>query len=173
MTYLHIVTHTECHYVVGIFSDTYIYGTYFLTYLQILTGSLIGVLTPTSEIARVFTWYARESQCIDQASVRALPARLRWCPRGVAWDAVPESMVEYIRPIFLKVTGPIPEVRSWIEKMVLSVNKPDSISFISFRFSRTDVATWMSNATAQAPFPDFHFEGYIQSKTAIALHRLH
>jgi hypothetical protein len=27
-------------------------------------------------------------------------ARLRWRPRGVAWDAVPESMVEYIRAIY-------------------------------------------------------------------------
>jgi hypothetical protein len=101
------------------------------------TWHFTSVLTPTSEITRVFTWYARESQCMD------------------------------------KVTGPIAEVRSWIEKLVSSVNKPDCISFTSFCFSRTDVATWMSNATAQAPFLDLHFEGYIQSKTAIALNRLH
>jgi hypothetical protein len=30
------------------------------------------------------------------------PARLWWRPRGVAWDAVPESMVENINPNFLK-----------------------------------------------------------------------
>ncbi len=101
------------------------------------TWHVTSVLTPTSETTRLFTWYARESQCID------------------------------------KVTGPIAEVRSWIENLVSSVNKPDSISFISFRFSRTDVTTWMSNATAQTPLPDLHFEGYIQSKTAIALHCLH
>ncbi len=53
------------------------------------------------------------------------------------------------------------------------MNKPDGISFVSFRFSHTDVATWMSNATAQKSFLDLHFEGYIQSKTAIVLHRLH
>ncbi len=31
------------------------------------------------------------------SSVRALPARIRWRPRGVVWDSVPESMVEYIK----------------------------------------------------------------------------
>ncbi len=73
-----------------------------------------------------------------------------------------------------KVTGLIAELRNWIEKLVSSVNKPDSISFTSLRFSRTaDVATWMTHATARIPLQDIHFEGYIQSKTAIALHRLH
>ncbi len=89
------------------------------------TWHFTSVLTPTSEITPVFTWYARESQYIDN------------------------------------VSGPIAEVRSWIEKLVLSVNKPDGISFISFLFSHTDVATWMSNATAQIPFLDLHFDGYI------------
>ncbi len=36
----------------------------------------------------------------------SLYARLRWHPRGVALDAVPESMVEYIRAIlFLGQSG--------------------------------------------------------------------
>jgi hypothetical protein len=52
-----------------------------------------------------------------------------------------------------KVTGSIAEVRNWIEKLDSSVNKQDSISFISLHFSRTDVATCMSNATAQTLFP--------------------
>ncbi len=47
------------------------------------TWHLTGVLKPTAEMTRVFTWYARESQCID------------------------------------KVTGPIAEVRSWIEKLAM------------------------------------------------------
>jgi hypothetical protein len=43
-----------------------------------------------------------------------------------------------------KVTGPIAKVRNWIEKLVSSVNKPDGISLISFRFSRTDATCqWM------------------------------
>jgi hypothetical protein len=40
------------------------------------------------------------------------------------------------------------EVRNWIENLVLKVGQPDCISYISFLFSRTDVATWMPNATA-------------------------
>jgi hypothetical protein len=47
-------------------------------------------------------------------------------------------------------TGPIVDVRNWMEKMILNAEKPDCISFISLRFSRMDVATWMSNATARS-----------------------
>jgi hypothetical protein len=90
------------------------------------TWHFTSVLTPSSEITRVFTWYAHESRYIEN------------------------------------VTGPIVEVGNWIEKLVSSVNKPDGISFISLRFSRTDVATWMSNATGQNPLLDLHFEGYLQ-----------
>ncbi len=48
-----------------------------------------------------------------------------------------------------KVNGPIAGVKRWVEKLALIPEKPASISFISLRFPRTDVATWMSNATAR------------------------
>ena len=69
-------------------------------------------------------------------------------------------------------TGPIGEVRNWMENLILNANKPESISFISLRFSRTDVATWMSNVRARSPLLDLHFEGYVQSISAIAQPRL-
>ena len=69
-------------------------------------------------------------------------------------------------------TGPIVEVRKWLENLILNADKPDCISFISLRFSRTDVATWMSNARARPPSLDLHFEGYVQSISAIAQPRL-
>ena len=71
------------------------------------------------------------------------------------------------------MTGPIAEVRNWVQNLVLNTDKPDSVSFISLRFSRTDVATWMSNATTFTPLLDLHFERYIQSNIAIELPRLH
>ena len=71
-----------------------------------------------------------------------------------------------------KVTSPIAEVRNWVQNLVLNTDKPDSVSFISLRFSRTDVATWMSNATTFIPLLDLHFERYIQSNIAIELPRL-
>ncbi len=46
-------------------------------------------------------------------------------------------------------------VRNWMEKIILN-EKPDCITFISLRFSRTDVATWLSNATARSPLLDLH-----------------
>jgi hypothetical protein len=69
------------------------------------TCHFAGMLTPTSEITRIFSWYAHESQHTD------------------------------------RTTGPIKEVRNWMEKLFLNADKPDCISFISLRFSRTDVAT--------------------------------
>ena len=59
-----------------------------------------------------------------------------------------------------------------MENLILNADKPDCISFISLRFSRTDVATWMSNARARSPLLDLHFEGYVQSISAIAQPRL-
>ena len=70
-----------------------------------------------------------------------------------------------------KVTSPIAEVRNWVQKLVLNTDKPDSVSFISLRFSRTDVATWMSNTTARSPLLDLQLEGYIQSNNAHILHK--
>ena len=70
-------------------------------------------------------------------------------------------------------TGPIVEVRKWLENLILNADKPDCISFISLRFSRTDVATWMSNARDRSTLLDLHFEGYVQSISSIAVPRLH
>jgi hypothetical protein len=100
------------------------------------TWHLTGVLTPTPEITRIFSWYAHDSQYAD------------------------------------KTRGPIMAVRNWMEKMILN-EKPDCITFITLRFSRTDVATCLSNATARSPLLDLHYEGYLQSNSAIALPRLH
>jgi len=72
-----------------------------------------------------------------------------------------------------KVNGPIAEVKRWVEKLVLTPEIPASISFISLRFPRTDVATWMSNATARTPLLNISFEGFIQSSESVALDRLH
>jgi hypothetical protein len=72
-----------------------------------------------------------------------------------------------------KTTGPIMEVRNWIEKLFLNAEQRDCITFIALRFSRTDVATCLSNATARSPLPDLHYEGYIQLNSAIALPSLH
>jgi hypothetical protein len=72
-----------------------------------------------------------------------------------------------------KVNGPIAEVNRWVEKQILNADKPASISFISLRFPRTDVATWMSNATARNPLLNISFEGFIQWKESISLDRLH
>jgi hypothetical protein len=71
-----------------------------------------------------------------------------------------------------KTRGPIMAVRNWMEKMILN-EKPDCIFFITLSFSRTDVATCLSNATARSPLLDLHCEGYLQSNSAIALPRLH
>jgi hypothetical protein len=100
------------------------------------TWHFTGMLTPTPEITRIFSWYAHESQHTD------------------------------------KTRGPIMVVRNWMEQIILN-GKPDCITFISLRFSRTDVATWLSNATARSPLLDLHYEGYVQSTgVSIALHRL-
>ncbi len=70
---------------------------------------------------------------------------------------------------------PIGEVKRWVEKLVLNPEKPASISFISLRFARTDVATWMPDvkATARTPLLNISFEGFIQSSESVALDRLH
>ena len=51
------------------------------------------------------------------------------------------------------------EVRNWMEQLFLNAEKPNCITFITLSFSRTDVATWLSNATARSPLLDLHYEG--------------
>ncbi len=51
-----MVAHTECHYVVGTFSsETYIYDSYFLTYLHIPTNRFtdVGVQLGLQQVNRV------------------------------------------------------------------------------------------------------------------------
>ena len=62
--------------------------------------------------------------------------------------------------------------RTLIEKQI-SAARPDCVTFVSCRFSHKDVAAWLSNAATRTPSPDLPLEGYIQSKSAICLDRLH
>ena len=60
------------------------------------------------------------------------------------------------------------------EKQILqTAARPDCVTFVSCRFSRTDVAAWLSNAATRTPSPDLPLEGYIQSKRCISLDCLH
>ena len=61
------------------------------------------------------------------------------------------------------------------ERVLILLNeaRPACVSFISWRFSRVDALSWISNAKAKLPLPDLPFEGYIQSTAAIDLPRLH
>ena len=58
-------------------------------------------------------------------------------------------------------------------KKQISAARPDCVTFVSCRFSRKDVAAWLSNAATRTPSPDLPLEGYIQTKSAICLDRLH
>ena len=64
-------------------------------------------------------------------------------------------------------------VKAQIRERVLNEARPACVSFISWRFSRVDAMSWISNAKAKIPLPDLPFEGYIQSTAAIDLPRLH
>jgi hypothetical protein len=73
-----------------------------------------------------------------------------------------------------KVLASCALVRWHIENEILmTAARPDCVTFVSCRFLRTDVAAWMSNAASRTPSPDLALEGYIQSKSAIGLDRLH
>ena len=63
-------------------------------------------------------------------------------------------------------------VGDWIKRQVLNVARPTCINFISWRFSRTDVADWFSKTEARTPLQDLLFEGYIQASHAIDFSRL-
>jgi hypothetical protein len=60
-------------------------------------------------------------------------------------------------------------VRAKIEKQLSKGPRPDCVTFVHWRFSRTDVAGWMSHAAASTPLPDPPFEGYIQTSSVIDL----
>ena len=70
-----------------------------------------------------------------------------------------------------KVLSSYALARRHIEKQISQ--GPDCVTFVSCRFSRKDVAAWLSNAATRSASPDLPLEGYIQSKICIGLDRLH
>ena len=70
-----------------------------------------------------------------------------------------------------KVLSSYALARWHIEKQISQ--RPDCVTFVSCRFSRKDVAAWLSNAATRTASPDLPLEGYIQSKSPICLERLH
>ena len=60
----------------------------------------------------------------------------------------------------------------WIKRQVLNEARPTCVNYISWRFSRTDVAEWFSKTEARTPLQDLIFEGYIQASHAIDISRL-
>jgi hypothetical protein len=65
-------------------------------------------------------------------------------------------------------------VKACIRQKVMNQAKPESVTFISWRFPRADAASWLSKAKNKIPLPDLSFEGYIQSATtSLDLPRLH
>ena len=59
-----------------------------------------------------------------------------------------------------------------IQRQVLNEARPACVNFISWRFSRRDVATWFSKAEARTPLQNLPFEGYIQASHTIDISRL-
>jgi hypothetical protein len=53
-------------------------------------------------------------------------------------------------------------VKAQIRERVLNVARPACVSFISWRFSRVDTMSWISNAKAKLPLPDLPFEGCME-----------
>ena len=72
---------------------------------------------------------------------------------------------------FDKVLSSYALARRHIEKQISQ--GPDCVTFVSCRFSRKDVAAWLSNAATRTALPDLPLEAYIQSKICIGLDRLH
>ena len=60
----------------------------------------------------------------------------------------------------------------WIQRQVLNEARPTCVNFISWRFSRRDVATWFSNAEARTPLQNLPFEGYMQASYVVDISRL-
>ena len=60
----------------------------------------------------------------------------------------------------------------WIRRQVVNEERPTCVNFISWIFSRTDVATWFSNAGARTPLQNLPFEGYMQASHAVDISRL-
>ena len=64
-------------------------------------------------------------------------------------------------------------VKACITEKVMSQGRPDCVTFTTWRFSRADAALWVSNARDRIPLTALPFEGYIQSRASLEVHRLH
>ncbi len=85
------------------------------------------------------------------------------------------EIIRVLNQITDKMQGSVNEVSRWIIGRVLNEAKPQCVTFICWRFSRQDVATWVSSAAAAAHtrLQNLPFEVYIQSNSGIELSRLH
>ena len=64
-------------------------------------------------------------------------------------------------------------VKALIKTKVLSDARPGCVTYITWRFSRADAASWVSNARNKIRLSDLPFEGYMQSTDPLDLSRLH
>ena len=64
-------------------------------------------------------------------------------------------------------------VKACLREKVDTQERPDCVTFTTWRFSRADAALWRSNARDKIQLPDLPFEGYIQSEDSLDLPRLH
>ena len=63
-------------------------------------------------------------------------------------------------------------VKACIKANVMDGARPACVTFISWRFSRVNAMSWISNAKAKLPLTALPFEGYIQTNHTIDLPRL-
>ena len=54
-------------------------------------------------------------------------------------------------------------VKACIKEKVINQARPECVTYISWRFSRADAASWLSNTRDNIPLTDLPFEGYVQS----------
>ena len=54
-----------------------------------------------------------------------------------------------------------------LRTLLMTTNRPDSISYIELRFLRSDVDVCAAHATAKTPLPSIPFEGFIQSSSGL------
>ncbi len=64
-------------------------------------------------------------------------------------------------------------VKACIKEKVINQARPECVAYVSWRFSRADAASWLSNARDNIPLSNLPFEGYVQSNDPIDLPRLH
>ena len=64
-------------------------------------------------------------------------------------------------------------VKACINAKIMNEARPAWVTFSSWRFSRVDAMSWISNTKAKLPLTALPFEGYIQTNHTIDLPRLH